>query len=380
MCAGATSMPAVSVGEDRPRSRVERPSARTSAIETLIGVEVDPDAGREVRLRVHVDEQDPEDLLRERAREVDRGRRLADATLLVGDRDHVRQGRHLGGSTGARREAGVGGIGANPTPRPNRAPRRVVHTMTELCTVLWISAARGPRFAPVATDRPITGRSRAGNLARATCARRRAAVDRVVAAPRMPVRGAAYDGAVPASLRKDTARNASQGEPGRVEERASGSPASSGCERRHSPGRGTGAGRAPARLGQADGARAPRPAARSPGRSSSSTRSSPTGRRSSASTASTSWATASSRDTAPSTGGWCSSSPGLHGLRRLAVRGVRREDLQDHGSRDEGRGARSSGSTTRAARGSRRASRRSAATRRSSCATSWRRASCRRSR
>ena len=29
--------------------------------------------------------------------------------------------------------------------------------------------------------------------------------------------------------------------------------------------------------------------------------------------------------------------PGLHGLRRVAFGGVRREDLQDHGSRDEGR-------------------------------------------
>ncbi len=31
--------------------------------------------------------------------------------------------------------------------------------------------------------------------------------------------------------------------------------------------------------------------------------------------------------------------PGLHGVRRRALRGARREDLQDHGSRDEGRRA-----------------------------------------
>ena len=35
---------------------------------------------------------------------------------------------------------------------------------------------------------------------------------------------------------------------------------------------------------------------------------------------------------ARSTGGCCSSSARLHGLRRFAVRGVRREDLQGHGS------------------------------------------------
>ena len=42
---------------------------------------------------------------------------------------------------------------ANATPRPDRAPVEVVHTMTELCTVLWISAARGPRIDGCRADR-----------------------------------------------------------------------------------------------------------------------------------------------------------------------------------------------------------------------------------
>ena len=72
--------------------------------------------------------------------------------------------------------------------------------------------------------------------------------------------------------------------------------------------------------------------------------------------------------------------PGLHGLRRLAVRGLRREDLQGDGPGDEGRRAdhRPQRLRRRADPGGRR--RRSAATPTSSCATPWRRASCRRSR
>ena len=55
-------------------------------------VEVDAEAGGEIRLGIHVDAQDAVALLRERARQVDRGRRLADAALLVRDRDHIRHG------------------------------------------------------------------------------------------------------------------------------------------------------------------------------------------------------------------------------------------------------------------------------------------------
>ncbi len=68
---------------------------------------------------------------------------------------------------------------------------------------------------------------------------------------------------------------------------------------------------------------------------------------------------------------------GLHRLRRVAVRGLRREDLQGDGPGDEGRRTDRRASTIRAGRGSRRASCRSAAMPTSSCATRSPRASCR---
>ena len=60
---------------------------------------------------------------------------------------------------------------------------------------------------------------------------------------------------------------------------------------------------------------------------------------------------------------------GLHRLRRVAGRGLRREDLQGHGLRDEGRLPGRRASTTPAARASRRAWSRSGSTARSSAAT-----------
>ena len=92
MCAGATSMPAVSVGQDhfaKGRSSVGEDVRHRS----LDGVEVDAEAGRQVRLRVHVDAEDAVSLFRECSGQVDRRGRLADAALLISDRDHV---RHLG--------------------------------------------------------------------------------------------------------------------------------------------------------------------------------------------------------------------------------------------------------------------------------------------
>jgi hypothetical protein len=56
----------------------------------LDGVEVDPQARGEVRLRVHVDAQDAQAVLGERTGQVDGRRGLADAALLIGDRDHIR--------------------------------------------------------------------------------------------------------------------------------------------------------------------------------------------------------------------------------------------------------------------------------------------------
>jgi hypothetical protein len=54
--------------------------------------EVDTEANAQVRLGIHVDAQHPQTPLRERARQIDRGGRLPDATFLVCDRDDNGQG------------------------------------------------------------------------------------------------------------------------------------------------------------------------------------------------------------------------------------------------------------------------------------------------
>ena len=97
--------------------------------------------------------------------------------------------------------------------------------------------------------------------------------------------------------------------------------------------------RAPARVGQADGARAPRPAARS-----RVVRRARRIRHASLDRVRTRRAALPRRrrrdrprhDRRPAR---LRLLPGLHGLRRVAVRGVRREDLQGHGPGDEGRRA-----------------------------------------
>ena len=101
MCAGAMSMPAVSVG--RMISVDRRAPDEHVGHRQLDGVEVDAQAGGEVRLRIHVDAEDAQPVLVERAGEIDGRRRLADAALLIGDRDHV---RHRG-FTSFSREGGV---------------------------------------------------------------------------------------------------------------------------------------------------------------------------------------------------------------------------------------------------------------------------------
>ena len=53
------------------------------------GVEVDAKTGGEIRLRVHVDAQDSMAFFGEGPGQVDRRRRLADAALLIRDRDHM---------------------------------------------------------------------------------------------------------------------------------------------------------------------------------------------------------------------------------------------------------------------------------------------------
>ena len=86
MWAGATSMPALSVG--RMTSPADRPSARTSAIDRSTVLRLIPSPAV-IALGVHVDAQDPQPLLGQRTREIDRRGGLADAALLVGDRDHI---------------------------------------------------------------------------------------------------------------------------------------------------------------------------------------------------------------------------------------------------------------------------------------------------
>ena len=99
------------------------------------GVEVDPETGGEIRLRVHVDAQDAEPFFRQRAGEIDRRRRLADAPLLVGDRDHV---RHRGITSGFW-QAALGAVGGGERCSSWYSPASVsgtpvIHTLCELFT------------------------------------------------------------------------------------------------------------------------------------------------------------------------------------------------------------------------------------------------------
>ena len=111
----------------------------------LDGVEVDAEAGREIRLRVHVDAEDAIALLRERAGEVDRRRRLADAALLVRDRDHV---RHRGITSNrcdadSRRVTADGGRSRHATPAMRVADRRgYPHSSRVVHRFLWICRHR----------------------------------------------------------------------------------------------------------------------------------------------------------------------------------------------------------------------------------------------
>ena len=184
-------------------------------------VEVDAETGGEVGLRVHVDAQDAVALLGERAGEVDRRGRLADAALLVRDRDHV---RHRG-ITSNRRPYGLpqpAGTGKRAAPC---YALRVADATPGLSTAsrscspnLWISAmwTNSARIAP----------SRAGMMATVLAQRRQMGADRAVSDNDERL----------APTRRDARGIAAR--------------------------RGTGAHRATARRRQADGARATGPAAR----------------------------------------------------------------------------------------------------------------------
>ena len=108
MFAGATSMPA-RLGRQDDVGQRRATVGEDVGHRSLDGVEVDAEARGEIRLRVHVDAEDAEALFLERAGEVDRRRRLADAALLVRDRDHV---RHRGITSKS-----IAGVATVPTRR-----------------------------------------------------------------------------------------------------------------------------------------------------------------------------------------------------------------------------------------------------------------------
>ena len=309
---------------------------------SLDGVEVDPEAGGEVRLRVHVDAEDAIALLGKRTGEVDRRRRLADAALLVGDRDHVGH-RGITSELRAVRPWRVGGRGSVPVmlrPSIGVTGTLVIHTLCELFTesvdIRHAVGAAPARMRIVARgydgslslrkDSPMrSGRAVSTNDERLAPTRADARRRRCSAAARCASSGSTPAGKLTARERLDLLLD-----PGLVRRAR---------RVRHPPSHGfglaentflgdgvvTGHGTIDGRLG-------------------------------------------------------LRLQPGLHGLRRIVVRGLRREDLQGHGPGDEGRRAdhRPQRFRRRADPGGRR--RRSAAMPTSSCATSWRPASCRRSR
>ena len=82
--------------QPRHRGRLDRVAHRHLADQDVVGralpaLAVDAEPGRGIALRVEVDDQHVLADRGERGAEVDRGRGLADAALLVGERDHARR-------------------------------------------------------------------------------------------------------------------------------------------------------------------------------------------------------------------------------------------------------------------------------------------------
>ena len=96
-----------------------------------------PEAGRGVALRVEVDHQHPVAERRQRGAEVDRGGRLADAALLVGDGDDMRFGR---------------GSDTSVAPISTIAASGSVRLAMDRCG--RTANARRPRRSPYAPSRP----------------------------------------------------------------------------------------------------------------------------------------------------------------------------------------------------------------------------------
>jgi hypothetical protein len=76
---------------------------------------LDPECGAGVALRIEVDHEHLQSLQRERGSHVDGGRRLTDAALLVGDREHalMRRARQPALRGGVQEAHGALGLGPN---------------------------------------------------------------------------------------------------------------------------------------------------------------------------------------------------------------------------------------------------------------------------
>ena len=132
---GATSMPAVCVGTmiSRADSRVDqhirhralRPSARLMPRPTV-----------RFACGIHVDAQDAVSLLGERAGEIDGGRRLADAALLVGDGDDLGHADSLARPADGRGPTGMEAI----YERYADSPQELSTVLASCSPFLWISA------------------------------------------------------------------------------------------------------------------------------------------------------------------------------------------------------------------------------------------------
>src|SRR6185369_17385389 len=93
------------------------------------------EAGRQIRLRVHVDAEDAKALFLERSGEIDRRGRLADPALLIRNRDHLRH-RGITSKSCLRRDGSTRGRGnaSHATAGLRWATAEVIHSIGELFT------------------------------------------------------------------------------------------------------------------------------------------------------------------------------------------------------------------------------------------------------
>ena len=158
MWAGATSMPALSVG--RMTSAMDRPSARTSAIDRSTVLRLIPSPA--VRSPgVHVDAQDPQPLLGQRTGEIDRRWSCRRRPSGWRSRSHWSPGHHLESSAGSTCRAVRQQRGCRHATPAHRSRTRWLSTRIGSCSPFrWITADRmmasvlAQRQAFAAEDRP----------------------------------------------------------------------------------------------------------------------------------------------------------------------------------------------------------------------------------